>query len=73
MEQFLEQVRRYAAAVGVKPTTVIQRAGAGGGAAWGRWESGCSSPTLHTADKVIRYIEDNPPPETQDNSGGAAA
>ncbi|KIC25409.1 hypothetical protein RA23_05985 [Leisingera sp. ANG-S3] len=66
MEQFIEAVRNYAVSIGVKPSTVIQRAGAGGGATWGRWESGESSPTLHTADKIHRYMADNPPP-----AGGA--
>lgn len=62
MEHFLDQVRAYAAMLGDKPGTVVQRAGCGGGSTWAKWESGASSPTLHTADKLLRYIADNPPP-----------
>ncbi|AUQ93842.1 hypothetical protein PhaeoP66_04689 (plasmid) [Phaeobacter inhibens] len=68
MEQFLSQVRNYAEAIGVKPSTVIQKAGGGGGATWGRWESGESSPTLHTVDKIRKHMADNPPP-----AGGAVS
>lgn len=61
MEQFLEDVRKYAQAFGVLPTTVVQRAGVGGGATWGRWESGKGSPTLATVDRLRRYMAENPP------------
>ena len=61
MEQFLTDVRAYADAVGLKPTTVIQRAGAGNGSTWARWETGKGSPTMLTADKVRSYMAANPP------------
>ncbi|MDP1872117.1 MAG: hypothetical protein Q8K61_10905 [Gallionella sp.] len=59
MEQFITDVEAYAAACGVKPTTVVQRAAGVSGAAWGRWEAGGSC-TLVTADKVRAYMRDNP-------------
>lgn len=58
----MEDVRAYAARVGVKPATVIQRARAGGGGTWSTWESGASSPTLRTVDRMRQFIADNPPP-----------
>ena len=67
MEQFLAEVRDYAAQIGVKPSTVVQNAGAGGGATWKRWEDGLSSPTLRTLEKVRKHMADNPP-----SAGGCA-
>lgn len=60
MEQFMQQVRAYAEALGVAPTTIVQRAAKVSGAAWSRWEVGAGSPTLATADKILKYIADNP-------------
>ena len=61
----MEKVRAYAARFGVQPTTVIQRAKSGGGGTWVKWESGDSSPTLHTVDRIKRFMADNPPPAEQ--------
>lgn len=61
MEQFLKEVCAYAERVGLSPSTVIQRAGAGGGGTWAKWESGKGSPTLMTADRVRKYMIDNLP------------
>ncbi|MCG7623214.1 XRE family transcriptional regulator [Epibacterium sp. Ofav1-8] len=65
MEQFMKDVRFYASCFGIKPATVIQKAGAGGGATWKRWVRGESSPTQRTLDKVRAYIAENPPPESE--------
>lgn len=62
MEQFMHQVRTYASALNIHPSTVIQRAARVGGNSWPKWESGKSSPTLKTADKILKYIADNPAP-----------
>lgn len=62
MDQFLYDVGIYADAFGVQPTTVVQKAKAGGGSTWASWVSGQSSPTLNTADRVRRYMSANPPP-----------
>jgi transcriptional regulator with XRE-family HTH domain len=62
MEQFVAEVRDYAARLGVSPSTVIQRVGVSGGK-WARWEEGVGSPTLQTADRIRAYMLDNPPPE----------
>lgn len=59
MEQFLAEVKDYAAACGLKPTTVVQRAAGVSGAAWGRWESGGSC-TLMTADRIREFMRNNP-------------
>jgi hypothetical protein len=64
MEEFIAQVEAYAAACGVKPTTVVQRAASVGGSAWDRWTSG-GSPTLATADKIRAYMAANPPPPSE--------
>ncbi|WP_121068365.1 helix-turn-helix domain-containing protein [Chachezhania antarctica] len=60
MEQFMDMVRAYADALGVRPSTVIQRAAKLGGSAWSKWEAGDGSPTLKTADKIVKYMEQNP-------------
>lgn len=60
MDQFLKEIREYADALGVQPSTVIQRAAKLGGAVWARWEAGNGSPTMMTADKIRRYIAENP-------------
>ena len=62
MDQFLRKVRAYAEALGVHPSTVVQRAAKLGGAAWAKWEAGEGSPTLHTADKILKYIDEHPAP-----------
>jgi len=61
MEEFISEIRAYATRVGVMPTTVIQRAKAGNGSTWRRWESGDSSPTLQTVDRLRNYMAENPP------------
>lgn len=57
------KVRAYAKALNIHPSTVVQRAAKLGGAAWARWEAGTGSPTLRTADKILKYIADNPIPD----------
>jgi transcriptional regulator with XRE-family HTH domain len=61
MKQFMEEIRAYAARLGISPSTVIQKAGVGGGGTWSKWESGEGSPTLRTVDRLRRYMADNPP------------
>lgn len=63
MEQLMNEIRAYASAMGVFPTTVIQNAGAGGGGVWPNWENGggCS---MRTADKIRAYMANNPPPQS---------
>lgn len=60
MEQFLNDIRAYAEAKGVKPSTVLQLAAGTGGTAWRRWESGESTPTFATVEKVRAYMRANP-------------
>lgn len=71
MEQFMEKVRAYAGALGVRPSTVVQRAAKVGGVAWAKWEAGGGSPTLRTADKILKYMQDNPAPLPLTDVGGA--
>jgi len=61
----MQQVRAYAGALGVEPTTIVQRAAKVSGAAWSRWDVGAGSPTLATADKILKYIADNPVPAVE--------
>lgn len=60
MDEFMQQVRAYAEALEVLPTTVVQRAAKVSGSAWARWESGDGSPTMIVADKISKYMSDNP-------------
>lgn len=69
----MEKVRAYAGALGVQPSTVVQRAAKLGGAAWAKWEAGDGSPTLRTADKILKYMHENPasvPPATASGAAG---
>jgi len=59
----MQTVRAYACALDISPTTVVQRAKCGGGHTWEKWESGAGSPTLRTAEKLLKYIADNPAPD----------
>lgn len=60
----MQQVRCFADALNIHPSTVIQRAAQVGGNSWAKWEAGNSSPTLRTADKILNYIADNPIPDS---------
>lgn len=61
MEQFISEIRTYAAAVGVKPGTVLQRAGGLSGKVWPTWEAGTATCTLAMADRIRAYMAANPP------------
>jgi hypothetical protein len=65
MEQFISDVEAYAAACGLKPTTIVQRAAGVSGAAWQRWTQLGGSPTMATADQVRAYMAANPAPVSQ--------
>lgn len=58
----MQQVSAYADALGIHPSTVIQRAAKVGGAAWAKWDAGEGSPTLRTADRILKYMADRPVP-----------
>lgn len=60
MEQLMQEVRDYAEAVGVKPTTVLQVALGVSHTTWSKWEAGGSC-TLRTAEKLRAYMADNSP------------
>ena len=60
MEQLILEIQTYAAARGVLPTTVVQRAIGASGKTWFKWTEGGSSCSLHTADKLRAYMRDNP-------------
>ncbi len=62
MEQFLEEIAAYAEAVGRSPQHVLRQAIGANWNQWQAWKDGQSSPTLHTVDKIRRYMSANPPP-----------
>ncbi|WP_044026737.1 hypothetical protein [Ruegeria sp. TM1040] len=62
MEQFLEEITTYAAAVGRSPQHILRQAIGANWRQWKAWKAGRSSPTLHTVDKIRRYMADNPAP-----------
>lgn len=59
----MQEIRAYALALGVQPTTIVQRAAKVSGSSWSKWESGDVSPKHSTTDKILKYIADNPVPE----------
>lgn len=73
MDQLIKEVQDYSAGHGIHPSTVIQRAGCGGGKLWERWLGGASC-TLNTADKLRAYMAANPAPAAvaDDHAGGVA-
>lgn len=62
MEQFLEEITAYAAAVGRSPQHILRQAIGANWHQWKAWQAGQSSPTLHTVDKIRKYMADNPAP-----------
>jgi hypothetical protein len=64
MDKFIAEVDLYAAACGVKPTTIVQRAAGVSGAAWRNWTQLGGSCTMATADRVRAYMRANPAPAT---------
>lgn len=62
MEQFIQRIRDYADAVGKPPQAVLRAAIDANWGQWDAWVSGQRSPTLKTADRVLKYIEANPVP-----------
>lgn len=70
MEQFLEEVAAYAKAVGRKPQQILRQSIGANWQQWQAWTGGKSSPTLHTADKIRKYIADHPAPNREEE--GAA-
>jgi len=59
----MAEIREYAAARGIEPTTVVQNATNLGGLAWQGWLGGkvCTMPT---AEAIRAYMADNPPATT---------
>lgn len=62
MDKFIAEVELYAAACGLKPTTIVQRAAGVSGVAWRRWTQPEGSCTMATADRVRAYMRANPAP-----------
>lgn len=61
MEQLIAEIEAFAAVRGVKPGTVLQRAGGFGGKVWEKWVAGDRSCTLPMADRIRRYMAANWP------------
>ena len=56
----MNEIRSYSEAMGILPTTVIQKACGYGGTVWKRWQNGGSC-SLKAAKKIRKYMADNPP------------
>lgn len=57
----MDEIRAYAKACGLHPSTVVQRSGCGGGLTWKKWQSGGSC-SMRTADRLRQWMLDNPAP-----------
>ncbi|MBL1434715.1 MAG: XRE family transcriptional regulator [Rhodobacteraceae bacterium] len=60
MEEFIKEVEIYATAMGLLPSTVIQRAANLGGGKWAVWKNGGSC-SMRTADRIRAHMTANPP------------
>lgn len=65
MEQLIVEVEEYAAACGLKPGTVVQRAVGASGVIWQRWKEGGSC-SMRTADRIRAWMAANPPENRED-------
>ena len=65
----MAEIEAYATAAGLRPGTVLQKAKAGSGDTWRRWQEGglCG---IARADRIRSYMAENPP--TADGSRSAA-
>ena len=61
MDEFMNEVRAYADKIGLKPSTIVQRAAAGNGSTWTNWEAGGTA-THRITDRVRSYMRANPVP-----------
>lgn len=61
MEQLIKEIELFADLRGVKPGTVLRRAGGFGGKVWAKWVAGESACTLPMADRIRRYMASNWP------------
>ncbi len=65
MEQFLTEVREYAALKGILPSTVLQKGAELSGTTWDKWVAGSAVPTMKTVDRLRAFMAANAPaPET---------
>jgi len=67
MEQLIAEIEAYADKRGIKPATVLQYAAGLGGGAWDRWRKGATC-TFATAERVRKYMAENPPVESGSGS-----
>lgn len=67
MEHLISQIEAYADRRGIKPSTVLQYAAGLGGNAWSGWKGGAQC-TIATAEKVKKYMMENPPVESGSGS-----
>ena len=75
MDQLIAEIEAYAAAVGVKPGTVVKNATGHGNNVFPRWKAGKAACTLPTADRIRAYIQENPahaPAPADDPAAGRA-
>ena len=61
MEKLIKEIEVYAKATGVLESTVLKRAAKLSGRTWKLWKAGKSTPTFKTAERIRKYIKDNPP------------
>jgi hypothetical protein len=66
MDQLILEVQTYAAACGLLPTTVVQRAIGASGVTWRKWTEQGASCSLTTADRLRAWMRENPPAADKD-------
>ncbi|WP_226782731.1 hypothetical protein [Oceaniglobus trochenteri] len=70
MEQLIDEIEGYAAAVNRSPEVILRAAISASWSQWGKWKAGTSSPTMRVVDRIRAYMAENPAPAEQER--GAA-
>lgn len=63
MERFITDIDAYCAASGIEPPALLKAVVGATWRTWDRWQTGASSPTMRTVDRLRAYMVANPPPQ----------
>lgn len=61
MDQFIREIEEFCAAAGIRPERLLRETINAQWGQWARWRDGKSSPTMIVADRIRRFMRENPP------------